>query len=389
MKIIFLNHHNHLRGYSMNRYANFLDKSMTAKGHDSEIWHPKPYLAKTYFPKTIRKWLIYVDQFILFPLLFLIKSKQKPKDTLYVLVDQALGIWMPLLKNKKHIVHCHDFIALKSSLGLIKENPTSWTGKIYQRSILKGFSKAQNFISVSKHTQKELVKFLKREPAINEQVYNALDPMFIPGSVTNARIEVSKHVKHNLEQGYLLHVGGNGFYKNRIGLIALYTSWRAVTNKSLPLLLIGYPPSKKIYEASESSQFKNDIYFLTNADNHLLLQSYQGASMFLFPSLFEGFGWPVAEAMASGCPVITTNEAPMNEVGGNAAFFIERCPSPEQINAWAHESAQVLEKALSISSKEKNDVIAKGLINAQRFNEDKLTDEIEQIYLKIEKAKLF
>ncbi|MDO6519617.1 glycosyltransferase [Zobellia uliginosa] len=384
MTIIFLTHHENFKGYSMTRYTEFLKEGMQTKGYNSEIWNPKPYLSKAIFPESLKKWLTYIDQFILFPLWFIVKSKRLSHNTLYVLTDQALGIWMPLIKNKKHIVHCHDFIALKSSLGKIKENPTSWTGKIYQKLILKGFSKADNFISVSKHTQHELIGFLKREPVINEQIYNALDPMFQPSSADKARAMISEHLKLDLSQGYLLHVGGNGFYKNRKGVIALYSTWRTLTKNSLPLLMIGYPPSNTIYEAYTTSDFKDDIHFITDADNDFLLKSYQGASIFLFPSLFEGFGWPIAEAMASGCPVITTNEAPMNEVGGDAAIYIDRCPSNEAMNSWATESAKVLEQTLQIPKEDRNILTLKGQENVSRFNGNMILDQIEEIYKRIE-----
>ena len=139
---------------------------MANRGHDTQIWAPKPILAHKIIPKSLNKWLRYLDQFLLFPVLFKIRSKNHPKNTLYVLIDQALGMWMPMLKHKKHVVHCHDFIALKSSLGIIKENPTSFTGKKYQSLILNGFKKADNFIAISKNTKKELQQFLDRRPLV-------------------------------------------------------------------------------------------------------------------------------------------------------------------------------------------------------------------------------
>ncbi|MDO6810420.1 glycosyltransferase [Zobellia galactanivorans] len=383
MKIIFLNHHDHFRGYSMNRYANFLSDGMKKKGYDTEIWFPKPYLSKNLFPNAIKKWLQYVDQFILFPIYFLIKSTRLPKDTLYVLVDQALGMWMPLLKKKKHIVHCHDFIALKSSLGKIKENPTAWTGKIYQKLILQGFSKADNFISISINTKNELVQYLNKTPLLNEQVYNALDPSFKPGPVAKVRAILTNRLGISLKDGYILHVGGNGFYKNRDGVIAIYDAWRKLTNYPIPLLMIGYPPSCKIRNRHEVSPYKNDIHFLVDIDNPLLAKAYQGAQVFIFPSLFEGFGWPIAEAMASGCPVITTNEAPMNEVGGDAAIYIDRCPSNKEMNSWATESAKVLEHTLQIPQEDRNFLISKGLENISRFNGNTILNQIEKIYKRV------
>ncbi|WP_282162222.1 glycosyltransferase family 4 protein [Ulvibacterium marinum] len=304
------------------------------------------------------------------------------KTTLYVLIDQALGMWVPLFHQKRHVVHCHDFIALKCALGTTKENPISWTGRTYQKAILNGFRKADCFISVSKNTQKELVHFLQREPLVNEQVYNALDPLFVPGFTARARAMVGNFLKLNLERGYILHVGSNNFYKNRTGVIELYNAWRNKTEMGLPLLLAGgaQRPSGKILGHYNKSPYKNNIHFLANVDDALLLKAYQGASVLVYPSLAEGFGWPVAEAMATGCPVITTDEAPMNEVGGTAAVYIKRCPGYTEMRAWAKEAAEVLETTLQLSTHERAALVKKGLSNAQRFDDKKILDRLERIY---------
>lgn len=385
MKIIFLTHHEHFRGYSMKRYCSFLSDGLQSKGHETKIVSPKAILSKDGMPKEIKKWLRYIDSFVLFPLWLLIESKKLPKSTLYVITDQALGMWMPILKRKKHIVHCHDFTALKSSLGLIIENPISWTGKIYQNLIRKGFLNADNFICISKNTEKELVHFLHKTPKKIKQVYNALDPMFKTGNIFEARNYVSQFLDVDVSKGYLMHVGGNDFYKNRTGVIALYDAWRKQTNIPLPLLMIGYEPSELILKSYKLSPYKKDIHFLIRVENELLLKAYQGCRLFLFPSLAEGFGWPVAEAMASGCPVITTNEAPMNEVGGDAALYIERCPSPDKVLIWANESAKVLETTLQLSEKEKEILIQKGLRQSELFGKEEILDQIESFYKEITK----
>ena len=380
MKIIFLTHHEHFRGYSMKRYCSFLSEGLQVKGHDTKIVSPKAILSKDYMPKKMKKWLRYIDSFILFPIWLFVESKKLPKSTLYVITDQALGMWMPILRKKNHVVHCHDFTALKSSLGLMIENPTSWSGKKYQQLILKGFSKASNFICISKNTEIELLHFLQKTPQKIEQVYNALDPMFKTGDTTDARNYVRNYLDLDVGNGYLMHVGGNDFYKNRTGVIALYNAWRKQTNSPIPLLMIGYEPSEILQKSYDASPYKEDIHFLIRVDNELLLKAYQGCRLFLFPSLTEGFGWPVAEAMASGCPVITTNRAPMNEVGGDAAIYIERCPSPAEIISWATASAKIVETALQLSENERDAVIKKGLEQSKKFNGKDILNQIEVFY---------
>ena len=129
MKIILFTHPTFLEHQSMPRYANMLLNGMQAKGYEVDIWTPKALFCKLSLMKSLNKWLGYVDQYLIFPIEVKFKLRNCAKDTLFVFADQALGPWVPLVKNRKHIIHCYDFIALKSALGLIPENPTSVAGK--------------------------------------------------------------------------------------------------------------------------------------------------------------------------------------------------------------------------------------------------------------------
>ncbi|MBU2995643.1 glycosyltransferase family 4 protein [Cellulophaga baltica] len=387
MKLIFIIHQQDSLGYSMKRYENILNLGLQKRGHETQIWAPKLYLSKKDSRSGLSKWLRYIDVYFLFPIVFHWKNRLTPKDTLYILIDQALGIWTPLIKNRKHVIHCHDFIALKSSLGLIKENPISKTGKIYQNLILKGFSKADNFIAISKNTQRELLSFLQKQPKTLEQVYNPIDPKFTIGDTKKAKIFIENKIDNKLQNGYILHVGGNTFYKNRAGVIQLYQEWRTMSDQNLPLLMIGSSPCKKMVQLQEQSPFSKDIYFLTKVSDETLVKAYQGATLFLFPSLLEGFGFPVAEAMACGCPVITTDAMPMNEVGGTAAHYIKSMPSsPENKTAWLKESALIVEKMMQLTESERKNIVQKGLEHCAIFNEKTILNQIEKIYLDIIKS---
>jgi glycosyltransferase involved in cell wall biosynthesis len=104
----------------------------------------------------------------------------------------------------------------------------------------------------------------------------------------------------------------------------------------------------------------------------------------LFPSLAEGFGWPIAEAMASGCLVITTNEAPMIEVAGAAGFKISRRPvNAAEHLAWTKSAANKVEEVLRLSPGEKEKEVEKGIKNIKRFDSVKALDNIEAIYAQI------
>jgi glycosyltransferase involved in cell wall biosynthesis len=382
MKIILFAHPNFLGSQSMPRYASMIKEGMIKRGHTvQQLWTPKPYFYNLPCRGNLKKWLGYVDQYVLFPLEVKFKLRECSTDTLFVFADQALGPWVPLVRDRLHIVHCHDFLALKSALGTIPENPTSGTGKIYQNFIRKGFSKGRNFISISQKTQDDLHLLHQGKIEISEVGYNGLNRPFQQLEMEKSRVVLGGQLQLDLSKGYIVHVGGNQYYKNRKGVIAIYSAWRSTSPINLPLLLIGEAPSAELEKVSENSLFKKDIHFIKGLADEFINMVYSGASCLLFPSLDEGFGWPIAEAMACGCPVITTDEAPMTEVAGQAAFLISRKPmNPVLVNDWAVNSAKQISKIMELSEGEKQLSLNAGFNQVKKFNAAASLDKIEEFY---------
>ncbi|WMJ73269.1 glycosyltransferase family 1 protein [Cytophagaceae bacterium ABcell3] len=361
----------------MPRFAAMLLEGMRAKGHKVEVWAPEPKFYKLPFPKIFKKWLGYIDQYVIFPEWVKKQVKKLPVDTLFVFTDHAQGPWVPLVSNRPHVIHCHDFLAQRSALGEIPENPTSFTGRLYQKFIRKGYSKGKNFISVSEKTQEDLHRFLKSKVYVSEVVYNGLNRNFYPQNSDEAREAFGKAIAKDLSKGYILHVGGNQWYKHRAGVIQIYDCWRNNFGGEIPLLLIGAEPTEKLRQIREGSAFKRDIHFLSGISDALINSAYAGASVFLFPSLAEGFGWPIAEAMACGCPVITTGEAPMTEVTGEAAFFIKKTV---ENSAKTRNAANVLNSVIALPLDEREKLIQRGIKNSRRFDSEEALSKIEEIY---------
>ncbi|WP_028669046.1 glycosyltransferase [Runella zeae] len=387
MKIVFFAHPSFLGSQSMPRYATWLSEGMRVRGHQIEIWSPKATFFNLKVPSRLKKWMGYIDQYIIFPIEVKNKLKKLPKDTLFVFTDHALGPWVPLVANRPHVIHCHDFLAQRSALGEFKENPTGWTGKIYQWYIRRGYQKGKNFVSISKKTQADLHQFLKETPIVSEVVYNGLTRDFeCVHNKNEVREKLYQEIGVNITEGFILHVGGNQWYKNRQGVIEIYEAWRDKSLRKLPLLMIGNAPNEKLKRHYELSRYKDDIHFVINASDELVKLAYQGADLFLFPSLEEGFGWPIAEAMASGCPVVTTQNAPMTEVGGDAAFYLDRRPSTKNhLTNWGDKCAVVIEEFFTLSNEEQIVIKKKGLEQVKRFDSFQTLSQIEEIYLKLVK----
>lgn len=384
MNLVFFAHPSFIGHQSMPRFARMLSDGMARRGHDTQIWSPEAVFSKMDTGPFLKKWFGYIDQYILFPRKVRRKIKQLPKDTLYVFTDQALGPWIPPFAKLPHAIHCHDFMALQSALGQFPENQVGWTGKLYQKLIRRGFSKGQHFISVSDKTKNDLQQFLQYKPKSSDVVYNGFHQPFEPNDEQNSRSILSERTGITLNSGYILHVGGNLWYKNRSGVIDIYNAWRGITNNNVPLLLIGEPPSAELVQKQMSSPYATDIHWLINIEDKFIRYAYSGATVFLFPSLGEGFGWPIAEAMASGSPVITTDEAPMSEVAGGAAFLISRKPADDRkASAWASNAAICLDKVMTLSPDKRYEIRRKGIENAKRFDTQKALDKIESIYSNI------
>ncbi len=384
MNIVFLTHPSFLGSLSMPRYASYLLNGMQARGHTVELWSPEARIYNWPAPAGAKKWLGYADQYLVFPQTVKQRMKRLPKDTLFVLTDHALGPYAPLVADRPHVIHCHDFLAQRSALDELPENPTSWTGQRYQQFIRRGFTKGRHFISISAATQHDLHRLLGHEPLSSEIVHNGLLTTHSPNlDSIQPNHELQRDLSIDLSKGFLLHVGGNQWYKNRLGVVKLYEAWRARSSANLPLLLAGTAPTQSLLAYCNQSPVRPDIHFLTNASDTLINRLYQNATVLLFPSLAEGFGWPIIEAMASGCLVITTDAAPMTEVSGGAAFLIPRLEHDQPIDNWAASAVEQINHIVSLTASERGAAVAAGLLNVRRFNPDMQLDKIERLYERI------
>jgi glycosyltransferase involved in cell wall biosynthesis len=199
-----------------------------------------------------------------------------------------------------------------------------------------------------------------------------------------ARQKLSEHLNVDLNNGYFLHVGGNQYYKNRKGVLEIYSAWQKKNKINIPMLMIGANPNEDLLTFQKNSEFKNNIHFITDFPDELMNEAYSGAICLIFPSLDEGFGWPIIEAMACGCAVITTKKQPMIEVAGDAGIFIPRRPSQSNlVKNWAEISASQLDAFLNSSETEKLNYTNKGFQQAALFQPEISLQKIETFYLDI------
>lgn len=366
----------------MPRFAGMIMRGMAKRGHTAELWTCRQIFGGLPIPSAyIRKWLGYADQFLIYPGKLRKLARQQPKDTLFVVTDQALGMWVPCLTHRPHVIHCHDFLALRSALGEFPENPTRWTGRQYQRLIRRGFSRGKAFISDSGKTREDLHRFLPCIPKISELIYIGLNYPFRPMELAERFSLLKGNGVEISEHGPIIHVGGNQWYKNRRGVLEIYRAYAASRSNPAALWMVGAPPTGQLLDLAASIPGPGKVHFLSGLSNEQVNAAYSHARVLLFPSLGEGFGWPVVEAMASACPVITTNIAPMTEVAGEAARLIPRMPSnAAEQKPWARTAAEVLDGVVRLDGSDRAKMLRQGSLNAARFDTETVLASYEKIY---------
>jgi glycosyltransferase involved in cell wall biosynthesis len=385
MHLVLFTHPAFLGSQSHQHFARMLVRAYQRHGHTVELRQPQAVLRRHVGGRGA-KWAGYVDQYIVFPWRMRQQVAFDPPNTLYVFCDQALGPWMPRVAHRPHVVHCHDLLALRSALGLVPENPTSWSGRIYQRYIRSGFRTARHFISVSEKSRSDLHEHGGVRPAISEVVYNGLNHPYKRQPVDLARANLQR-AGLPLPTGFLLHIGGGQWYKNSAGVLSLYSQYVARRSAEgrpvLPLWMVSPAPDSRLQSLIDEIPAAGSVRFFQRLETDTIEALYSLAAALIFPSIAEGFGWPIAEGLACGCPVLTTGEPPMNEVGGPHAHYLPRLPDRDGQAAWAIQGAEMICQLLDRPEPERESSAKAGIDWARRYEAHRAIDDYLKIYEKV------
>ncbi|MBT9463097.1 glycosyltransferase family 1 protein [Hydrogenophaga sp.] len=383
MRIVLFTHPPFMASQSMPRFARMLQQAYQERGHEVHLWAPQPLVHRWVPAGRWSKWAGYIDQYLLFPLRVRREVAKQPADTLFVMADQALGPWVPRVKHRALVVHVHDLLALRSALGEVPQNPTGFTGRLYQRYIRWGFAQARHFICTSQRTRSDLQRVGGVAPDTAEVVYNGLNQRFARTPSATARSLLRVAGLPVPDDGLLLHVSGNQWYKNVIGILHIYARYAAGQAHPLPLWLVGVPQTDAVRAALAAVPPQGKVHFLYGIDHALLQAAYSLARAFLFPSLAEGFGWPIVEAQACGCPVITTDDSPMNEIGGPNAVYLPLLGPDDDRRAWAAQGATALNTLLCEPAQAAAERAAACVAWSRRFEANLVIDQYLQVYQRV------
>ena len=248
----------------------------------------------------------------------------------------------------------------------------------------RALGKAARILAVSQFTRKEVHKIFSIPEDRIEVVYNAIDERFLHGHASQADRQLIAE-RYQVNYPFVLYAGAIRPHKNVVRTIEAFSALKTELEKEghlpdLKLIIIGDDLSGHpgLRRTVVRSGVQNDVRFLGFVPIEVLRIFYDVAKVFVFPSLYEGFGLPPLEAMAHGTPVITSNTSSLPEVAGNAALLV----NPENV----FEIRRALQKALldpALRSRMKE----RGYQQAQRFSWTSSVERILAIYRELADEK--
>ncbi|MFA6888681.1 MAG: glycosyltransferase family 1 protein [Candidatus Woesearchaeota archaeon] len=319
-------------------YETMLQKAMFQK-YNLTFTSPRYFFNYPLILKNIKlKSLIhFTDASLAFPL-YLMNQRQRARSI--VTVQDIIPLQYPLFNRASHLrlKKLDAFFYKKSILSLI-----------YARQI----------ICSSNATKKALLKFIKYPEKNIKVIY-----LYIPKAFCDLRL--------NRNPFDILYVGSEMPHKN----ISILLNAIAVVKKKIPqirLIKVGkshWPGARKLLlEHAKKLGISENIVWKDTVEN--IVQEYNTATIVIHPSLHEGFGYPVLEAMACGCPVICSDRDSLPEVGGNAVQYF----NPIDSNQLAQKMINLIE-----NKKEQKILKKKGLIQSKKFNQESFCNHMIKTY---------
>ncbi|WP_077000123.1 glycosyltransferase family 1 protein [Variovorax sp. KK3] len=324
---------------SMLAFKRILERELPHVGCELRVLTPPRRVLHVPTSSRLWKWLGYVDKFILF--LPTLARQLRWADVVHV-ADHSNGMYIPWVKNKPNVITCHDVIAVQAAKGMVDGWNVGWTGRLFQRLIVKGLAAADLVACVSDLTKRELLGLGLADKSRVTVVLNGLNDDFRPVPAEEAQALISRF-GISTQDKYLMHVGWDLARKNRRKVLETFIALQAraaASGKPAPvdqLLFVGPELVPEMAELAREHGVADRVKTVMGVTHAELRALYASATALLFPSLQEGFGWPVIEAQACGCPVITSDVAPMNEIGGEGAVYAD--PNDAEAMAAAIEDA--------------------------------------------------
>ncbi len=264
----------------------------------------------------------------------------------------------------KSVVTIHDLI--------IKVYPKQFPfldRQIYDFKFKYACENADVIIAISESTKRDIVKYYGVSESKIKVNYLSADPIFEKKVTTEQQQSVLK--KYDLPSEFLLYVGSVIERKNLLSIIKAMEQLPA--DLDLPLVVVGKGKAyfQKIKNYLQTNPIRNRIIFTKYIETADLPAIYQAAQVFLFPSIYEGFGIPVIEALHSGTPVITSNISSLPEAGGSNSLLID----PTSVEEISNGISTILK-----DDQLRQKMVSEGKEYVKRFSGEALAQDLMNVY---------
>lgn len=279
-------------------------------------------------------------------------------------IYHGLSNELPFNINKfkgKKIVTIHDLIFLR-----YPELYPFLDRKIYDKKFKSACDVADVIIAISKQTKRDIENYYSISSGKIKVIYQSCNDVFYKERKTENSQNVK--TKYKLPENYLLYVGT---IEDRKNLLTIVKALSLI--KNIPLVVIGKKKSyfKKVAEFIAANKLEKRILFIENVLNYDLPAIYTDAEIFIYPSLFEGFGVPIIEALTCKVPVITTKGGCFSEAGGHNSIYVEPT-NHEQLSS-------EIEKLL-LSTELRKSISEKGFEYSKRFRPEIIAEKMMKLY---------
>lgn len=362
---------------SMLRFARMMLDGLRARGRRVDLICSGTFLGR-WLPSTRGpgKWLAYVDKFVLFPWKLRRRVRTLGPAGIVQICDHSNAMYVPAAASAGHpvVVVCHDLGAVRGALGEATDVPASRTGRLLQRWIANSLGRATLVACVSTATKLDVQRLIRRPDRRaaprTELVLNGLNAPLrrLEPAETRARLAAIPSVDPTAP--FVLNVGSSLPRKNRAGVVRIFARLQD-EQPALRLVFAGEALTDEVRQIAVEQGVAARIVEVVKASDTALEALYNGALALLFPSRFEGFGWPAVEAQACGCPVLCSDAGSLGEVVAESGFV--RAPDNEE--AFAGELRRLLADPAA-----RKEWVDAGSRNVTRFSTEGMIDRYMRLH---------
>jgi glycosyltransferase involved in cell wall biosynthesis len=345
--------------HSMLRYSGWLKEILNKRGFEAELLQPIALFGKLARPDhRAQKLLGHLDKFLVFP--FMLLARAGRYDLVHI-CDHTNAPYRLFARGLPIAITCHDMIGVKGMLGEFDRPRPRWSGRLLQKQVLSSLEKIKFVCCVSESTSEDLERLA---PSADRQCQVILNPVI--GFSPMASDEVEHQLRSagiNPDVPFFLSIGNNVWHKNRLGILRIFAEiLKRPQFSDMQLICAGAPLSSELERVTSELAIAPRVKQVVSPSDFLVRALYNRAASLLFVSHSEGFGWPIIEAQACGCPVVTSNREPMISVAGEPAVLVDP--------ALPADAARIIADRWEWM-KSQSDASVK---NASRFSEARATD---------------